>query len=61
MERLPEAMREAVDLVYARSMTIAAAARSVGESEETLKKRVQRARKALAECLGINPSAEVSS
>jgi RNA polymerase sigma factor (sigma-70 family) len=50
--RLPETMREAINLVYARSLPIVAAAASVGSSEETLKKRVQRARQLLAECVG---------
>lgn len=53
VSRLPQSMREAIDLVYTRSMTIAAAALSTGESEELLKKRVQRARHMLAMCLGV--------
>lgn len=59
MERLPEAMREAVDLVYARGLLIASAAESVGATEEGMKKRVQRARQLLARCLlaGTDPAA----
>lgn len=52
LRRLPEAMHQAIDLVYTRGMTIVAAASSIGDPEETVKKRVQRARQRLAECLG---------
>lgn len=51
--KLPKAMREALDLVYGRGLAIAAAAQSIGASEEGMKKRVQRARQLVAECLGI--------
>ena len=57
MGRLPEAMREAVDLVCAREIPIVAAARSLDLSEETLKKRVQRGRQLLAECIGLSDPA----
>lgn len=58
MGRLPEAMRQAVDLVCAREIPIVAAARSLDLSEETLKKRVQRGRQLLAECIGLNGNSE---
>lgn len=51
--RLPEAMRTAIDLVYARRLSLAAAAESMGASKDAVMKRVQRARRLLAECLGI--------
>lgn len=51
LQKLPEAMREAIDLVYARGMLMSAAAVSAGSSEEALKKRVQRARQLLGECV----------
>lgn len=51
MERLPAAMREAVELAYGRGMLLKHIAESKGEMEETVKKRVQRARQALAACL----------
>jgi RNA polymerase sigma-70 factor (ECF subfamily) len=51
--RLPESMREAINLVYVRGMQIGAAAESLGESRETVGKRVQRGRQLLAECLGL--------
>src|SRR5262245_3424123 len=38
--KLPETMREAIHLVYARSMTIASAAGSLGASEQALKNRL---------------------
>lgn len=51
LARLPEAMREAIELVYARGLMLRQIALAVGAAEETIKKRVQRARAALAECL----------
>lgn len=48
---LPESMREAVEMVYARGMLLKQIAASLGAAEETIKKRVQRARAALADCL----------
>lgn len=51
--RLPESMREAINLVYVRGMQIGAAAESLGASRETVGKRVQRGRQLLAECLGL--------
>lgn len=53
ISRLPDAMRQAIDLVYNRSLSIAAAAVFAGAGEEAIKKRVQRARQLLAECMGI--------
>lgn len=55
--RLPAAMREAIELVYIRNMTIVAAAESVGDTKDALGKRVQRARQLLADCIGIAPTA----
>lgn len=51
--RLPEGMREAIELVYMRGLTIVAAAGAIGQGEEAVKKRVQRGRALLAECMGI--------
>lgn len=48
---LPEAMREVVDMVYARGMMLRQIALAIGVAEETLKKRVQRARVVLAQCV----------
>jgi RNA polymerase sigma-70 factor len=53
--RLPASMREAVELVYVRNLTIVAAAESVDETRDALGKRVQRARQFLADCIGISP------
>lgn len=50
-EALPAPMREVVDLTYARGMLLAAIARSLNMTEEAVKKRVQRARQLIAECL----------
>ncbi len=56
---------QAVDLVYVRGLDSVAAARSVGASDETFRKRLYRARLALAECLKLKaiftPSREVSA
>jgi RNA polymerase sigma-70 factor (ECF subfamily) len=51
LAHLPEAMREAIEMVYARGLMLKQIAVAVGAAEETIKKRVQRARAALAECL----------
>jgi RNA polymerase sigma factor (sigma-70 family) len=51
MAKLPDAMRQALDLVYARGLLIIAAAQSMGASEEATKKRVQRGRQLLARCI----------
>lgn len=51
VERLPERLREIVELVYARGMLLREAAASVGAEEEAVKKRIQRARLSLEECL----------
>lgn len=53
LARLPQAMREAIELIYVRSLTIAAAAESVGATRDALGKRVQRGRQLLAECMGV--------
>src|SRR5262249_56800498 len=51
LSRLPENMRDAIDLVYIRGQLMTAAASALNSSEEAIKKRVQRARQLLAECL----------
>jgi RNA polymerase sigma-70 factor (ECF subfamily) len=51
--KLPEPMREAIDLVYVRGMQVGAAAESLRVGREAFGKRVQRARRLVAECLGV--------
>lgn len=51
MTKLPDAMRQALELVYARGLLIISAAESMGATEEATKKRVQRGRQLLAECI----------
>lgn len=51
LERLPAPMREAVEMGYGRGMMLAAVAKALNATEEAVKKRVQRARQALADCL----------
>lgn len=48
---LPETMREVVEMVYARGLLLKQIALATGVAEETLKKRVQRARLVLAQCV----------
>lgn len=52
MDRLPPLLREAVDLVYARGLSLRSMAASLKASEEAVKKRIQRARQLLADCVG---------
>lgn len=49
--KLPDAMRHAIELVYAHGLQISQAAQAEESGEEAIKKRVQRARVLLAECL----------
>lgn len=51
MARLPEVMREAITLAYSRGLMLKQIADATGQVEETIKKRVQRARQALADCI----------
>ncbi|MCC6322598.1 MAG: sigma-70 family RNA polymerase sigma factor [Phycisphaerales bacterium] len=51
LARLPDTMRHAIEMVYARGLLITAAAEALDASEEAVKKRVQRGRQLLAECL----------
>jgi DNA-directed RNA polymerase specialized sigma24 family protein len=44
-------MRDAIDLVYARGLSLRALAAAVSATEEAVKKRLQRARQLLAECI----------
>ena len=51
LRSLPEPQRAALELVYVRQLASPAAAAALGTNLETLRKRVQRARQALAVCL----------
>jgi RNA polymerase sigma-70 factor (ECF subfamily) len=51
LNRLPPLLRDAVDLVYGRGLTLQGLAASLEATEEAVKKRVQRARQMLAKCL----------
>lgn len=51
LARLPEHMRVAIEMVYLRGMVMAGAALALDASEEAVKKRVQRGRQLLAECV----------
>ncbi|MCK6475690.1 MAG: sigma-70 family RNA polymerase sigma factor [Phycisphaerales bacterium] len=51
ISRLPDAMREVVEMMYARGLMLRQIAGSLGQSEESIKKRAQRARQLLAECV----------
>jgi len=61
LQRLPDILRETVEMVYARGMLLRQIAESVGVNEETAKKRLQRARESLSKCvLGQTPEEGVS-
>ncbi len=49
--RLPEAMREVIEMMYSRGLMLRQIAESLGTNEELVKKRVQRARQMLAQCV----------
>ena len=49
--RLPERLREVVDLGYGRDLLLRQSAQAVSASEEAIKKRMQRARQLLMDCL----------
>lgn len=49
--KLPDKLREAIELTYGRDMLLKQIAESINSSEEAVKKRVQRARQMLADCL----------
>jgi RNA polymerase sigma-70 factor len=51
VERLPESLRSVIDLAYVRGMMLTEIAQSLGVNEEAVKKRVQRARLMLAQCI----------
>lgn len=48
--KLPAKLRESIELAYVRGMLIRQIAEALGTGEEAIKKRVQRAREALALC-----------
>jgi len=50
LDRLPDKLREVVDMTYARGMLLRQVAEALGAGEEAIKKRIQRAREALLEC-----------
>lgn len=52
--RLPEKLREVVEFAYARGLLLRQIAASLGASEEAIKKRIQRARESLVQCLNGN-------
>jgi len=51
LERLPDQMKEVVHLYYMERLTGGEVARRVKADEATVRKRLQRARALLAECL----------
>lgn len=51
VDRLPESLRSVIDLAYVRGMMLTEIAQSLGVNEEAVKKRVQRARLMLAQCI----------
>jgi RNA polymerase sigma-70 factor len=61
LDKLPPVMRDAIDLVYTRGLSLKNLASSLNASEEAIKKRVQRARGLLAECLDVGAEPTGSS
>lgn len=51
LARLPVPQREVIEMVYGRGMSVRSAAEHTESTEEATKKRIQRTRQALAECL----------
>ena len=51
LTKLPAVYADAVQAVYRDTRTLRAVAHSIGENEEAIKKRLQRARSMLAQCL----------
>lgn len=51
LDRLPPPMKEAVELAYVKGLSLKSIAAAVKVTEEAIKKRVQRARQLLAECI----------
>lgn len=51
LEKLPSLMRDAITLVYARGLSLQALAAALDATAEAVKKRIQRARQLLADCL----------
>lgn len=51
LKRLPEQFAQVIDLHYARGLRLRDAAQAISENEETLKKRLQRARQSLFDCM----------
>jgi len=52
LQRLPSKLAAAIDLVYRGGLPTVEAARQLDVSEDAVRKRVQRGRRLLAECLG---------
>ena len=50
LAKLPDKMREVIELAYARGMLLRQIALAVNSGEEAVKKRIQRARDLLADC-----------
>ncbi len=51
IEKLPPLLRESVELVYGRGMSVQALGKALLVTEEAVKKRVQRARQLVARCV----------
>ncbi|HEX6810192.1 MAG TPA: RNA polymerase sigma factor [Planctomycetota bacterium] len=54
LQSLPQKLRDVIGFVYEQGMRLCDAARAIEVSEEAAKKRVQRGRQQLAECLRRN-------
>jgi len=57
LEKLPPLLRDVVGMAYTRGLALRSLAAAVDATEEAVKKRLQRARQLLAECLGASGEA----
>lgn len=60
MERLPENLRNAVELFYMKRLSGAETAQRLQQSEPNIRKRLERARARLAKCIRVTLAAEES-
>ncbi len=51
LKQLPDPMREVIELSYGRGMLLKEISTAIGSSTEATKKRIQRARQRIADCI----------
>ncbi|MFG0252142.1 MAG: sigma factor-like helix-turn-helix DNA-binding protein, partial [Phycisphaerales bacterium JB038] len=53
LDKLPQHMREVIDLAYGRGLLLREIATALDAGGEAIKKRMQRARRMLTDCMGL--------